>query len=181
MSASPPTDEVLLAARDAASFETFYLRHVEALLVYFVRRTGDPELAADLTAETFAAALAARRRFKPARGSARGWLFGIAANKLADARRRGHAESRARRRLGMERLELDDAVLRAIDALAGPAAATAWLEDLADEQRDAVYARVIEGRSYEEIARAQHVSEAAVRQRVHRGLAAVRRRLGAEP
>lgn len=76
VSASPPADEVLLAARDAASFETFYLRHVEALLVYFARRTGDPELAADLTAETFAAALAARRRLKPARGSARPFRSG---------------------------------------------------------------------------------------------------------
>jgi DNA-directed RNA polymerase specialized sigma24 family protein len=35
-----------------------------------MRRTGDAELAADLTAETFAAALAARRRFDPAKRAA---------------------------------------------------------------------------------------------------------------
>ena len=39
---------------------------------------GDPELAADLTAETFAAALVSVRRFDPARGPAVAWLLGIA-------------------------------------------------------------------------------------------------------
>jgi DNA-directed RNA polymerase specialized sigma24 family protein len=43
-----------------------------------MRRTRDAELAADLTAETFAAALAARARFDPGRGSASAWLFGLA-------------------------------------------------------------------------------------------------------
>src|SRR3954463_2711217 len=97
------TDEELLSARDAASFECFYVRHVDALLGFFARRTRDPELAADLTAETFAAALAARRRYRPGKGAANAWLYGIALKKLADAQRRGYAESRARRRLGMGR------------------------------------------------------------------------------
>jgi Sigma-70 region 2 len=44
----------------------FYDRHVRAVLGYFARRTGDPEVAGDLTAETFASALAARRRYRPA-------------------------------------------------------------------------------------------------------------------
>ena len=54
------TDEQLLSARDAASFELFYCRQVDAVLGFFARRTGDPELAADLCAETFAAALSGR-------------------------------------------------------------------------------------------------------------------------
>src|SRR3954470_6162007 len=100
------TDEQLLVARDAASFELFYVRHVDPVLGFFARRTLDAELAADLCAETFAAALASRRRFRPERGPAAPWLYGIAAKKLADAQRRGYAERRARRRLGLERLEL---------------------------------------------------------------------------
>ena len=71
------TDEDLLAARDATSFELFYLHHVDTLLGFFARRTGDPELAADLTSETFAAALAGRRRYKPEAGAAGAWLFGM--------------------------------------------------------------------------------------------------------
>ena len=54
-------DEMLLVAGDAASFERFYVRHVDEMLGFFVRRTRDAELAADLTAETFAAALKARQ------------------------------------------------------------------------------------------------------------------------
>jgi RNA polymerase sigma-70 factor (ECF subfamily) len=178
MPASAPSDEALLAARDAASFEAFYVRHVEALLGFFARRTGDPELAADLTAETFAAALAARRRYRPAAGPARGWLFGIAVKKLADAQRRGYAERRARRRLGLERLELVDEDLARIEALAGSISAQGLVDDLADDQRDAVRAYVIDGRSYEEIAAMHRVSEAVVRKRVSRGLATLRQRLG---
>ena len=50
------TDEELLAG-DPEAFAAFYRRHVAPLLGYFLRRTGNAELAADLTAETFAAAL----------------------------------------------------------------------------------------------------------------------------
>src|SRR3954464_2899680 len=69
MHGTSPTDEQLLSARDAASFELFYCRHVDPLLGFFARRTRDPELAADLAAETFAAVLARRPR---ARGGVRG-------------------------------------------------------------------------------------------------------------
>ena len=111
------TDEDLLGATDALSFEEFYLRHVDTVLGYFARRTGDAELAADLASETFAAALAGRRRYKPRKGAAGAWLFGIASRKLADAQRRGYAERRMCRRLGMERIELTDADIAHIEAL----------------------------------------------------------------
>ncbi len=42
-----------------------------------VCRTGDPEVAADFCAETFAAALDGVRRFDPERGPAVAWLYGI--------------------------------------------------------------------------------------------------------
>jgi DNA-directed RNA polymerase specialized sigma24 family protein len=108
MQTTSRTDEDLLAARDATSFELFYLHHVNTVLGFFARRTGDAEMAADLTSETFAAALAGRRRYKPEAGAASAWLFGIASRKLADAQRRGYAERRMCRRLGMERIELTD-------------------------------------------------------------------------
>jgi Sigma-70 region 2 len=46
---------------------------------------GDPELDADLTAETFASALEGVDRFDPARGSAVNWLFGIARHQLPES------------------------------------------------------------------------------------------------
>jgi DNA-directed RNA polymerase specialized sigma24 family protein len=81
-----------------------YDRYVRSLLAYFQRRTRDPEAAADLTAETFAAALAARGRFQARAVPASVWLFAIAHHKLTDFHRRGSAEDRMRRRLGVERV-----------------------------------------------------------------------------
>ena len=47
---------------DTQAFGTFYDRHVRMLLGYFARRTGDPHVAADLVAETFASAIVAQER-----------------------------------------------------------------------------------------------------------------------
>ena len=174
------SDEDLLAARDGESFELFYRRHAERMLAYFARRTRDAELAADLTAETFAAALASRRRYRQEAGAASSWLFGIAFKKLVDAQRRGYAERRARRRLGLQRIELTDEDIARIERLAG-IEASALVEVLVTEQRDAITAHVIEERDYADIAQDLNVSEAVVRKRVSRGLAALRDRIGSRP
>jgi len=174
MRSTSRTDEELLSAPDARSFEEFYLRNVDMLLSYFARRTGDADLAADLASETFAAALAGRRRYKPRKGAAAAWLFGIASRKLADAQRKGYAERRMCRRLGMERIDLTDADIAHIESLGE----SALLEDLPVDQAIAVRAHVIDERPYGEIAGELHTSEAVVRKRVSRGLATARRRIG---
>jgi len=74
-------DEALLVAgsSDAEAFGLFYERRVDAVLAFFLRRTGDRELAADLTAETFAAALSALPRYSSRRSSALAaeqWVLG---------------------------------------------------------------------------------------------------------
>jgi DNA-directed RNA polymerase specialized sigma24 family protein len=122
MAMAAPSDEELLAGRDATSFGLFYGQNVDGVLAYFARRTHDAELAADLTAETFAAALARRRRYRPQAEPARAWLFAIAAREFAGAQRTGRAARRARRRLGMARLELSDGDLLRIRELDEPRA-----------------------------------------------------------
>src|SRR5436190_23656219 len=103
-------DAALLAATAGRpeAFGTFYRRHVRAVLGYCRRRTGSPELAFDLTAEVFAAALESSGRYRAERDSAAAWLYGIARHKLAESARRGRIEDGARRRLRMEPIELDD-------------------------------------------------------------------------
>ena len=172
------TDEELLGQQDAASFALFYDRYFERLLRFFSRRTRDAELAADLTAETFAAALAARKRYRPQRGRPDSWLFSIAYRKLADAERRGYAEDRARRRLGIERIALTDDDIARINRMGQPDEVTALVRELPADQRDAIQAHVVDERGYEEIAAELETSEAVVRKRVSRGLAAIRRRVG---
>jgi RNA polymerase sigma-70 factor (ECF subfamily) len=175
------TDEDLLVRRDVVSFELFYDRYFERVLGFFARRIHDAELAADLTAETFAAALAARRRYHRKAGAADSWLFGIAYHKLADAQRHGCAEDRARRRLGIARIELTDDDIGRIEELGE----VDWVADLVGElpleQQEAIQARVIDERDYAEIARSLETSEAVVRKRVSRGLAALRGRMGRLP
>jgi RNA polymerase sigma-70 factor (ECF subfamily) len=170
------SDDDLLSARDARSFEEFYVRHVSSVLGYFARRTHDPELAADLTSETFAAVLAGRRRYRPENGAAGAWLFSIASRKLADAQRRGYAERRMRRRLGMERIALTDDDIAHIEAL-GASSTETLLADLGPDQRAAIQAHVIEERGYDQIAIEMDTSESVVRKRVSRGLAVARRRM----
>ena len=173
----PRTDEALLAGGEPEAFALFYRRHVRALLGYFVRRTRDAELAADLTAETFAAALDGRRRFDPDRGPAVGWLYGIARRRLLYSQRRGAVEDRARRRLGMAPLTLTDEAVERIEALAADEVAIAALDALPADQREAVRARILDERDYADIALAAHTSESVVRKRVSRGLAGLRSRL----
>jgi RNA polymerase sigma factor (sigma-70 family) len=171
------TDAELLAEGGADSFAEFYGRHARRLAGWLMRATGDAEAAADLTAETFAAALAGRRRYRPDRAAPATWLYGIAAHKLADWQRRGYAEDRARRRMRMERIELTDEDVRELEYLAGEVSAVELLEELPREQRAALRARLVDERPYAEIAGAEGISEAAIRQRVSRGLAGLRRRI----
>lgn len=170
------TDEELLASGSPEAIGLFYDRTVEGVLGYFARRTHNPEIAADLTAETYAAAIVARRRFRGEGTPAAAWLFAIAHRKLADYQRRGFAEDRLCRRLSLERPALDAHDAHMIDLIADDTT-TQLLEDLPPEQRAAVRAHVVDERPYGEIAAGRHLSEAVVRKRVSRGLHALRRRL----
>jgi RNA polymerase sigma factor (sigma-70 family) len=171
------TDEDLLEAarREPAAFGALYRRYEERMLLFFVRRVGDAEVAADLAAETFAAALASARGFKRRKGTASAWLFGTAHNILAMSARRGSVEARARRRLGMPPLLLTDEVVERVEAL--DRRALDLVAQLPADQQLAVRARVIDERDYAQIAKDLRCSEAVVRKRVSRGLATLRNRL----
>jgi RimJ/RimL family protein N-acetyltransferase/DNA-directed RNA polymerase specialized sigma24 family protein len=146
MDSDPRTDAELLQATrgEVEAFGVFYRRHVEWVLGFLARRVGDPELAADLTSEVFAAALLSSRRYEPGLGEPKSWLFGIVLHKLASASRRGAAERRARRRLAMSSVPVEAADLDWIDALARAEdgqAAMGLLSRLPADQRDVVTAR----------------------------------------
>jgi RNA polymerase sigma factor (sigma-70 family) len=164
----------------SAGIEQLYRDHARRLAGYLMRATGDAEVAADLTAETFAAALVARDGYRPERGAPTTWLYGIAAHKLTDWRRRGYAEDRARRQLRIERPPLSEDDVAELERLADEVTVISLLEELPSDQRQAVRARLLDDRAYGDIAVAEGVSEAAIRQRVSRGLAGLRHRIGGE-
>ena len=174
------TDEELLAAvSDAEAFGELYERTFPLVAAYLVRRLGSAELAADLAAETYATALRSRGRYQPAKGSARTWLLTIAHGRLVDALRRRRVEDRARRKLGMEPMLLDDEDLARIDTYG--LNAQELLAGLPADQAAAIQARVIEERDYEDIAQLLACSSSVVRQRVKRGLDEMRQALREEP
>lgn len=178
------TDQLLLRAdRDPDAFAVLYRRMEGPLLSWFLRRGTTPELAADLTAEVFAAVLVAGSRFKADGPPAEAWIFGVAHNVLGASRRRGRVANRARRRLGVEPVTLTDASIERIeelvDAQRSAALLQALLESLPADQRTAVRAHVIDDRDYDELASELACSEAVLRQRVSRGLRNIRRRLEA--
>jgi RNA polymerase sigma factor (sigma-70 family) len=179
------SDAELLAttAVEPDAFGVFYRRHVNAILGYLMARTGRADLAADLCAEVFASALEDADRYEPARAPARAWLFAIAGSRLVDSLRRGKVEDSARRRLGMPARVLTDRDLERVEELVDLSrglSAEALVADLPEDQRGAVLARIVDERPYGEIAAELHVSEAVVRQRVSRGLAGLRARMGEE-
>ena len=173
------SDEELLADGGSHAFALFYRRHAREVLTYFARRVRDPEAAADLTAETFAAAVMGQARFRPERGPASAWLYGIAAHKLSDFHRRGRLEVRAQRQLGMAHVDVtaEDAIY--IEALGRDVIADI-LSVLPEDQRHAVEAHVIGDESYEDLARREGLSTSAIRHRVSRGLRTLRRSMREE-
>jgi RNA polymerase sigma-70 factor (ECF subfamily) len=181
--ADPRSDEQLLAdaRRDPSAFATFYRRHLEAVVRFFRARVREPELAADLCAETFAAALLASRRYRPDLAPPRAWLYAIARHKLLDSLRHGQVEDRARRKLGMQPVELNDDDLDRVEEIAAGGSALELLDELPDDVRAALGARVLESREYSEIAGELRCSEQVVRKRVSRGLAQLRARLEEGP
>ncbi len=162
-----------------SEFESLYDLSAEALLGFFVRRTGDPHTARDLWAETFAQAFAARRRF---RGStplqAESWLYGIAYRQLAQYHRRGAIEQRALRRLATEPPALSAEDVERLQELAGLAQlghdVGAAMSRLPTAQRDAVALRVIDELSYADIANRLNITPQAARVRVSRALSTLR-------
>lgn len=155
--------------------DALYRRHGDELLRWFARRTADTQTALDLWAESFAQAVAAQHRCRATDDQARAaWLWAIAQRQLARYLRRGYAERRAMRKVGLERPPADPSLLAAIEHEAGLDALrrelAAAMESLTPAIHQAVRLRVVEGLPYPEVARRLAISEPAARARVSRGL-----------
>src|SRR5580704_2245211 len=156
--------ELLAATRagEAQAYGAFFRRHRGVTLAFLGRRTRNPEVAADLLAETFAAALVLVLEGEgdlPEQPLA--WLMTVARNKLIDSVRRGQVEQAARERLALEPLVLDDDGLHRIEELMDATDVAGKLaEQLPSEQLEALRSRVLDELDYPEIARNLRCSEA---------------------
>jgi RNA polymerase sigma-70 factor, ECF subfamily len=162
----------------AEGFVELYGREAQMVLTFCARRLMDAEVALDLTAETFAQAFRGRGSFRGStEAEARAWLLTIARRQIARYLRRGSLDRRLVQRLGIQIPALDAEQIEEIERVAGLGALRvalgSELQRLSDDQREALRLRVVEERSYEEVARSLGVSEATARARVSRGLRAL--------
>ena len=157
------------------AFREFYDRYAVWMRSWLLRQTGSESAALDLTAETFAQAWHASKRFRDmADGSGAPWLFGIARNLVRQYHKHNRIETAARQRLGMplaaaecdDYERVDDRV--SADAM-GPALLGA-MRALPADQRRAVELRVVEQLDYDEVAGKLGCSQNAARLRVSRAL-----------
>jgi RNA polymerase sigma-70 factor (ECF subfamily) len=176
--------ELLRAARhDPQAFRELYERYAAWMRSWFLRHTGSESAALDLTAETFAQAFGAARRFRDeAGGSAAPWLFGIGRNLLRQYHKHNRIETAARERLGIPLAFAECADYERVDerdeAVAlGPRLRGA-LGKLPTEQRRALTLRVVHQLPYEEVADRLGCSQNAARLRVSRALRALTAHVG---
>lgn len=169
---------------DADDISRLYLRHARSLVTFFARRTYDAEIAAELTAETFASAVEDRASFRGGGDNvAAAWLYAIARHQLSGWLRHARVEREALGRLGLQPPELGSGEIERIEELAGMAQlradVAAGLDELTEEHRAALRARIVEERSYPEVAAQLGVSEQVARARVSRGVRALAAKLPA--
>ncbi len=167
-----------VALCEPGGFVALYRRESELVLTFCARRVLDAETALDITAETFAQAFRGRASFRgTTRAQARAWLLTIARRQIARYLRRGALDRRALRRLAIQMPQLDPDQAEEIERRAGLQAIRAELgEQLARlnaDQRDALRLRVVEQRSYAEVACSLGITEATARARVSRALRAL--------
>jgi RNA polymerase sigma factor (sigma-70 family) len=175
-----PTDEALLVAArtDPAAFEAFYRRRVALVVRFAARRSSTPSEVVDLVSAIWLEVVASIDRFDERRGTAVGWVLGIAAHLCAsDARRRGAEAAAVGRLAALRVLDEDDhdRLVEELDASSAVKGVVAAIRALPEGERAVAELALVEGLSPAEAARALGIAAPAVRMR----LARARRKLRA--
>ncbi|PJE98415.1 RNA polymerase subunit sigma-70 [Streptomyces carminius] len=183
----PRTDAAVIedSGRRPETFALLYDRHAADIHRYVARRLG-AGVADDVTAETFLIAFRHRARYDPERGSARPWLYGIAANLIGRHRRHEVRALRALARTGADPVAdswtdwVDGADSRVTaQAASGPLADA--LAGLSAGDRHVLLLVAWADLTYQEVADALGIPVGTVRSRLNRARRKVRTALGGDP
>ncbi len=157
-------------ADDAIDFEALYRTSRDDVYAYIAGMVRDRGVAEEVTAVAFERALTRRSSYKPARGSPRAWLFGIARNAAYDElRRRGRTEPVADPE--ERRSPADDATAEVAMRRASLASA---LGGLSREERELVALKFEAGLTGAEIGGVLGITETNVGTRLSRVVAKLR-------
>ena len=160
-----------------AEFERLYRANVDAVTAYFARRAADPQVVADLTADTFVAAITSFGSFDPRKGTARSWVFGIARRVYASyCEAYSQQQHRLRRLAGRRELDSDQVgeLLNRIDAERACRDMLAELAALPEKDRAAIELVDLAGLRPQEAAAALGLAPGTVRMRLLRARARLR-------
>ena len=178
---APTTDETLMlawASGDPAAFKILYERHRGPLYRFMLGQLRDRPLAEELYQDVWQRVIAARAGWKPEAAFST-WLYRIAHNRLND-----HWRSQRHRPPAPIDAELRTAALADPDdpeRLAGNEELRQHLQraldELPDEQREAVLLRLLQELSLDEIGRITGVGRETVKSRLRYALDKLRARL----
>jgi len=170
------------AGADAtAEFERLYRANVAAVTAYFARRSADPHVVADLTADTFVAVITGFGTFDPRKGTARAWVFGIARRVYASyCEAYSHEQHRVQRLAGRRDLDPDEVeeLLDRVDAERAGRALVSGLATLPERDRAVIELVDIAGLGPKEAATALGLPPGTVRMRLMRTRSRLRKQAG---
>jgi RNA polymerase sigma factor (sigma-70 family) len=160
-------DPLVGRSRGVRDFEELYRASRDDVYAYVATLMRDRFAAEDVTALAFERAYRKRASFRPGRGSARAWLFGIARNAALDELRR-----RSRTTPVDADLVDESAVLPEDEAEAGARrlAVRAALGSLHPRERELVALKFFAGLSNAELAAVLGTSETNAGSRLHRAI-----------
>jgi RNA polymerase sigma-70 factor (ECF subfamily) len=174
------------AGGDVSAFEMLVVRHQDRIFGVVHRLVGDPEMARDLTQETFLKAWRGISGFQ-GRSGFYTWLYRIARNAVTSAGRYQSARPQVSASLGAASSEDGPSGVEPADPREGPEARSLRDEqrrlvldaiaDLPAEFREIVVLRDMDDRSYEEIAELLDIATGTVRSRLHRARMELKERL----
>jgi RNA polymerase sigma-70 factor, ECF subfamily len=169
---------------DRETLAALYRDHVDRVTGFAARRSSSPGEVADVVAATFLVALERSDSFDPAKGDPGAWLLGIAANLMANQRRRAVREQLARGRLDARALLSPDDVetlVARVDASAEAARLRAALETLPESQQRVLLLASESSLSPAAAATGLGISPTAYRVRLSRARRALRRAMQSRP
>ena len=164
----------LAFAYDEAALGEVYDRYESRIHTYIYRRTGDEELAEDLTAQVFMKMLQAIRDRKAWHSSFSGWLYRIAHNLVIDFYRQRDRQPN----VGLDETpdivaEHDNPVATVEQQLTAERVRLA-LRRLTEEQAEVLSLRFLEGFSINEAAIMMNKTEGAIKALQYRAVATMR-------
>ena len=155
----------------AESFGDLYERTFDRVYAYVQSMLRDRAAAEDVTAQAFERAYRKRRGYRPGRGSAEAWVFGIARNAALDELRRRKRHARmATEPEDVDAVPADDVAEAALRRETVRSA----LEKLEPRERELVSLKYMAGLSNAEIAKVVGISESNASTRLNRTMTKLR-------